>query len=697
MTLALTIPAAELGPCAIVPRGYQARAVNELRAEIARGARRVLLVAPTGAGKTLTASLVIRSAIEKGGDVLVLAHRSELLDQMYATCERVGIPRAWLQVIRGGDKRRNPGARVHVASVDTLRNWVGTGRLPKVRVIIIDEAHRSAAAGYVKIREAYPDAIVIGLTATPWRLDGKALDALYDASVVVASIPELVAQGALVPVRCFTHPKGPDLSGVKTKGGDFDQEQAASVMRSRILLGSVVEEYLRRASGRAAFGFACNVAHAQELAQVCRDAGITSVAIHGESEERERRAALDGLRDGSVKIVWNAALFTEGTDVPQVKCVILARPTLSKALAFQMLGRGMRPCPETGFADCVLLDHAGVLPIHGHPMEPQDYSLTTAKAKASGPAQTKNCPSCGETVALGTTLCACGHVWERAEREGPTVVPGKLEEVAVKPPLEVTRTQEAKMIRVAFAIAAKRSAAMPDRYALGILRKQLRREPSKDLFDGVRAELAPRVGAPKKVTSVEVLAAIEEHGDVNAAASALGVHPTTVARALPSGTSLAPRSDTGHRELAGSDIVSAPADDAAHIAEQVDLRALVATMRQQLSLRDLATRLGIGHATLGRYESGEREIPEDVAARIRAQADSVRAEYIADTRSMLAKLHAEIKAPALVAALGIQVASLYRYKSGEREMPAELVRRIRQLYAGTPVAPALVGHAEVQF
>lgn len=484
MTLALAIPTAELGPCTVTPREYQARAICELRAEIARGSRYVLLVSATGSGKTLTASLLIRSAIEKGGEVLVLAHRSELLDQMYATCERVGIPRAWLQVIRGGDKRRNPGARVHVASVDTLRNWVGTGRLPKVRVIVIDEAHRSAAAGYVKIREAYPNAIVIGLTATPWRLDGKALDTLYTASVVVATIPELVAQGALVPVRCFTHPKGPDLSGVRTKGGDFDTEQAASVMRSRILLGSVVEEYLRRANGRAAFGFACNVAHAQELAAVCTEAGIPSRAIHGETPEPERRAALDGLRDGSVKIVWNASLFTEGTDVPQVKCVILARPTLSKALAFQMLGRGMRPCAETGFTDCVVLDHAGVLPIHGHPMEPQDYSLTSAKVKASGPAQTKNCPACGETVAAATMLCACGHTLERAEREGPTVVPGKLEEVKPKEPKVLPPIVERGLIRRALGIAQRRGIEGDGarRYARGILRKQLHREPDAALF-----------------------------------------------------------------------------------------------------------------------------------------------------------------------------------------------------------------------
>jgi superfamily II DNA or RNA helicase len=511
VTLALALHTPELGPCAVTPREYQARAIRDLRAEIAKGSRYVLLVAPTGAGKTVCAGLVIRSAIEKGGEVLVLAHRSELLDQMYATCERVGIPRAWLQVIRGGDKRRNPGARVHIASVDTLRNWVGTGRLPKVRVIVIDEAHRSAAAGYVKIREAYPDAIVIGLTATPWRLDGKALDTLYTASVVVATIPELVQQGALVPVRCFTHPKGPDLSGVRTKGGDFDQEQAASVMRSRILLGSVVEEYKRRANGRAAFGFACNVAHAQELAEACNAAGIASVAIHGETPESERKAALEGLRSGRVQILWNASLFTEGTDVPQVKCVILARPTLSKALAFQMIGRGMRPCESTGFADCVLLDHAGVLPIHGHPMEPQDYALTSAKVKASGPAQTKNCPSCGETVAIGTTLCACGHTWERAEREGPTVVPGKLEEIKPKEPKVVPPLVERGMIRRAFAIAKKRGVEGDGarRYARGILRKQLHREPDAALFAEEASAFVVVAPAPVEMPAAEAANEIE--------------------------------------------------------------------------------------------------------------------------------------------------------------------------------------------
>jgi superfamily II DNA or RNA helicase len=501
---------AELGPCVRQPRPYQSRALTELRAEVAKGAKSVMLVSPTGSGKSTLLSLVARGAIEKGGEALVLAHRRELLDQVFDTCQEVGIPRAWLQVIRGGDKRRNNGARVHIASVDTLRNWVGTGRMPRVRVVMIDEAHRSAAAGYVRIREAYPSALVIGFTATPWRLDGKALDGQYGASVVVTTIPELVSQGYLVPVRCFTHPTAPDLSGVRTKGGDFDQEQAASVMRSRVLLGSVVEEYQRRASGRAAFGFACNVAHAEELAETCRAAGIPSVAIHGESSDEERRGALEGLRSGAVRIVWNAALFTEGTDVPQVKCVILARPTLSKALAFQMIGRGMRPCPETGFDDCVLLDHAGVLPIHGHPMEPQDYSLTSAKAKATGPAQTKNCPSCGLTVAAGTTLCACGHTWERAEREGPVVVPGKLQEVKPKEPKVLAPIVERGLIARAIALAVRRGVDNLSAYARGILRKQLHREPDRHMLreaiaaHEARVEQAAReVPAPVEAPRVE--------------------------------------------------------------------------------------------------------------------------------------------------------------------------------------------------
>lgn len=484
-------------------RPYQARSVAEVIALITRGVKRIILVAPTGAGKSVTIGELERYAIEHGLRSMVLQHRKELTEQNLAKIVAAGIPAAWTGVIQGGDKRRNPGAFVQVASVDAVRGWVGVRALPVVDWLFVDEAHRIAASSYQKIIDAFrtanPNTVVIAFSATPWRLDGKGLQEYFDEVVVAATIPELVRDGYLAPVRCFSHPKGPDLSHVKVRHGDFAEEELAKVMRSSLLLGDVTEQYKKRAAGRAAFGFAVNIEHAQELAQACRDAGILSVAIHGETDPKERAQALADLRSGRIKIVWNVQLFTEGTDVPEVKCVILCRPTLSKALAFQMLGRGMRPAPHTGFNDCVVLDHAGVLPIHGHPLEVQDYSLAPPKKKGIGTAQTKNCPECGETVALGTALCACGYTWEREERSLPQKVPGQLLEIKPRPGLVLLPAAEERLIRDAFYKASQAKAARPIPYALSILRKQLRREPDEALLAKVQREQFS--SAPKPVST----------------------------------------------------------------------------------------------------------------------------------------------------------------------------------------------------
>lgn len=503
MTLALALPgfAPVLEAPAVVPRGYQVAAVAEIDARVAAGSTRVLCVAPTGAGKSVVIGMVTRAAVERGEPVVILQHRRELLDQNLDKILRAGVPRAWTGVIMGDDARRNPGARVQVASVDTLRGWVGRRGLPPARWVVIDEAHRAAAESYQKIVRAYPGAVVLGMTATPWRLDGKGLADHFDDAIVVTTIPELVAQGYLVPCRCFTHPQGPDLSSVSVRHGDFAEEQLAQVMRSSLLLGNVVEQYKARAAGRAALGFAVNVEHAQDLARVCAEAGIAAVAIHGGTDADARARALADLRAGRVQIVWNCQLFTEGTDLPEVKALILCRPTLSRALAFQMLGRGMRPAPATGFADCVVLDHAGVLPIHGHPLEPQDYALTATRRKGLGPAQTKNCPNCGETVALGATACACGYAWEREERKPPVVVPGQLVEAKARGGVVLRPQDEEKLIREAFRKAVSQNAKVPTSYARAILEKQLRRAPDAALFGRIAVEILnarPKPAPPPK-------------------------------------------------------------------------------------------------------------------------------------------------------------------------------------------------------
>lgn len=494
----LALPFAAPAPVPTVQlRPYQTQSVGQVLRLVREGVRRILLVAPTGAGKTVCLAALAVDAIRRDQCVLVLAHRRELINQTVDKLEAASVPLDHIGVVMAGDRRRNPGAPVQVASVDTLRNWIGRRGLPLANWVIIDEAHRSAAQSYRSIADAYPEATILGLTATPWRLDGQGLKDLFDEAVVVATMRELIDQGFLVPLRCYSHPTRPNLSGVKIRGGEFAEEEIAQVMRSSLLLGSIPEQYKARADGRAAFGFAVNVEHAHELARVCSEAGIPAVAVSGETDTDERARALDELRSGRVRIVWNCQLFTEGTDVPEVKAIILARPTLSRTLAFQMIGRGMRPCSSTGFGDCIVLDHAGVLPIHGHPLEPQDYSLTSTRKRATvGKSMVKECPVCGELVALGAVLCACGHAWERAERTAPTQVNGQLVEHTPRPPVILSPSAEEQMCRAALRKAIDQGAKQPIPYARSILERQLRRSPDKAIFERVAMQLFAK---PKNV------------------------------------------------------------------------------------------------------------------------------------------------------------------------------------------------------
>ena len=471
----------------IALRPYQSEAVDRVRAHIRAGVRRILVVAPTGAGKTVLFAFILSEAARRDRRALVLAHRRELIDQTYDKLLGSGLPPESLGVIMASDRRRNPGALVQVASVDTLRNRAK----PRADIVVIDEAHRALADTYEKISAEYPAAVHLGFTATPWRTDGRGLGRLYDELVVVASIPELVGDGFLVPTRVYSHPHKPDLSKVRTTGGDYNLDDLARLMDDGVLLGDLVEHYRLRGGDAPAFYFAVSVDHSKHIAETFNAAGIPAAHVDGNTPGDERAAALEGLRSGRFKVVSNCGVFTEGTDVPNVKVIGLVRPTKSRALAFQMAGRGMRPS-STGPA-CIVLDHAGVVQAHGHPMEPQDYSLEDAKKKkGTGVASTKTCPTCGLELPAGVTRCECGHVFERAEREALTEVPGQLVEIAPRMPIPLDPEREREEYRVLLQKAVERGAHSPMAYAAAVFTKRFNRRPDPKVIAGLEGAVAPR-------------------------------------------------------------------------------------------------------------------------------------------------------------------------------------------------------------
>jgi len=392
-----------------VLRGYQVRALDDCRGAIRAGKRRVLLVAPTGSGKTTIAAEIIRSAIARGSRVLFLAHRQELLDQCHGRLLEFGVASG---IIRAADPRQDRDQAVQVASVQTMVRRLKQFPEDAFDLIIVDEAHHTRANTYAKILDHFSGArAVLGLTATPIRADGRGLAESYDVLVEAASMRELVQLGFLVPAKTYTTPTSLDLTGIHRRQGDYVLSELGQRMNRETLVGNIVTEWQRLASDRRTVVFATTVAHSQSIASRFADAGIPAEHLDGSMADAERDAILARVRSGDTQVVVNCQLLTEGWDMPEISCCVLARPTKSSGLYLQMSGRALRPAP--GKADCIILDHGNCFREHGG-ISDRQWTLTADKPKTGGEAPEKSCPGCGLIIALGCLECPeCGFVFAR--------------------------------------------------------------------------------------------------------------------------------------------------------------------------------------------------------------------------------------------------------------------------------------------
>lgn len=427
-------PAAAPSVAAIRLRPYQERAVVAIKTAIrslreAAAPQRVLCVAPTGAGKTVLFARVVAGAAAKGTPCTILAHRAELLEQTWRKLLDAGLPAASMGMCWADDRRANPRALVQVASVQTLARRERRGH---AGIVVVDEAHRALGASYQSIAADFPDAVHLGFTATPWRLDGQGMGQFYRALTVVATVPELIRDGYLCAPRVFTHPQKPDLSGVRVRGGDYDERELAKAVDTAVLVGNVVEHWTRLAKGARTIAFAASVEHSKHIAAAFVAAGVAAEHLDGSLSSDAREAILARLASGETRVVSNCQVLTEGFDCPAVKCVILARPTKSRALYFQCVGRGMRPSEGSELAYALVLDHAGCAHEHGLPQDPQDYSLEPGKRRARGAAEApvRTCEQCFAVAPSGSLACPeCGAEFPARERKDLAEREGALAEI----------------------------------------------------------------------------------------------------------------------------------------------------------------------------------------------------------------------------------------------------------------------------
>ncbi len=343
-------------------RPYQEDALRAIEAAAEAGITRQLVALPTGAGKTVVFAHLAR---QRGGRTLILAHRDELIRQAVDKVHLVDST-AQIGVVKAEhDEHDRP---VVIASIQTLTHPRRLARLTTpYDTIIVDEAHHAAAASYRAIldhcgtfRPSGP--LTVGFTATPDRGDGVGLDGVFEQIVFERTILELMEDGYLCDLRAVRVRVEANLGGLHNRGGDFVAAESAAALLDADAPTHIVSAYLEHAVNRKALVFTPTVAVAEAVAAAFRGTGIAAEALDGTTPVGERRAILGRFREGKTRIVANCAVLTEGFDEPTVDCIVIARPTRSRGLYQQMIGRGTRRAPGKG--DCLILDVVGATNRH---------------------------------------------------------------------------------------------------------------------------------------------------------------------------------------------------------------------------------------------------------------------------------------------------------------------------------------------
>lgn len=330
-----------------------------------RSYRRIVVIVPTGGGKTaisgaISLQLARELAGREGGIALYLVHRKELIRQTARTLDRVGLAGEYGILAR--DYPRTPWAPMQIGSIPYLRDKLDAiAEWLNPAVIFLDEAHHAAAESWAKVLATWPNAFLIGLTATPARLDGKGLKKFFDHLVLGPQISDLIPE-YLCPVRMFQIPPSVDLKDLRKGGRDFTKASLAAVKTGPVI-ADAVKAWQRHAPDRRTIFFAVDIEHSKSIQQRLAAAGVSAAHVDFKTPNRER--ILDQYQDGAIQCLTNVELFTEGMDAPATNCVVHARPTASFTLWRQMNGRGFRVKPDGG--DLIVVDAANNSRLHGDP------------------------------------------------------------------------------------------------------------------------------------------------------------------------------------------------------------------------------------------------------------------------------------------------------------------------------------------
>ncbi len=402
----------------MILRPYQEVAVSDACNALDKHGN-TLIVAPTGAGKTIMLSALVGKRHEKGRRVLVIQHRDELVSQNKAKFEKVN-PYITTSIVNGTVKHWDGEAVFSM--VQTMSRDRNLRDRPMFDMVVVDEGHHAAAPTYMKVINAVLEdndsAEIVGFTATPNRGDGKGLRSVFNNCAHQIELATLIREGFLVRPKSFVIDLGvgEQLDNVTKRGKEYDMEEVAAIMDRQVINDRIVSEWTEKASGRKTVVFCSTVSHAEHVCDSFINSGVKANFVTGETDKDERAQMLHDLEFGDLQVIVNVAVLTEGFDAPPVSCVILTRPCSQKGTMVQMIGRGLRILdpelyPNTVKTDCIVMDFGTSIITHGGLDE--TANLDGAHKSEGGEAPTKICPDCGSEVSANTRICPiCEHEFQ---------------------------------------------------------------------------------------------------------------------------------------------------------------------------------------------------------------------------------------------------------------------------------------------
>lgn len=386
-------------------RDYQVNSVQKIITFFKAGSKNILCQQPTGAGKSLIIAAVVGVAVEQGMRVLLVAHKIELINQL------AGHISQWLGIDGGiiankSRYKRDLDVQIQVGSIQALTRFKSE-TLPKADLVVFDEAHHCSARTYSKLFEHYQDSFILGVTATPARIDGRGLRKLFDGidgfEELILGVPtkDLIEDDYLTPFKIFAASNLVDTNGLHTRAGDYIPSELEKRVSQTILYGDLIETWKKHAAGKRTIVYPVSVKLSKEYCQAYNAAGIPAAHIDAKTPYDLRSQIIEDFRDGKILVLCQHSIVVEGVDIPAIEAVQFARPTKSLVTWFQAIGRALRPAPDKEHA--VIIDHTEN---HLNLLWPSD-TIGWGLDALSLPKKRKGCLKCE----------SCSHVWQFTLKE----------------------------------------------------------------------------------------------------------------------------------------------------------------------------------------------------------------------------------------------------------------------------------------